>query len=94
MKTLNGFKIEKTYLGKMSDSEAVVVVSTVCGKIFYSHKVYEINSEIELAGMEAAADCLCLGDGEVKSEDFYFERNVYGGASWSQNDENLLMQFD
>lgn len=94
MKTLNGLKIQSSYLGEMSGDEAIIVINTVCGKVFYSHKVYSIATEIERFGMDAAASCIADGEGEINADDFYFERNTYGSASWSQADENALMQYN
>ena len=91
MKTINGLEIETSYLGEMSDSEAVIVLNTVCGKVFHSHEIYSIETEIEHFGMDAAAAAFSLGDGEVKADDFYFERNTYGSSAWTQGDENNLM---
>lgn len=94
MATINGLPIEKSYLGEISDVEAVIVLSTTCGKFYYSHEIYSIATEIELFGMEAAAAGVSLVSGELDAAAFYFERNVYGGASWSRADERGLMQFN
>lgn len=94
MATINGLRIEKSYLGEISDTEAVIVLNTACGKIYYSHAVYSIATEIEHFGMDAAAAGVCLVSGELDATAFYFERNVYGGASWSHADERGLMQFN
>lgn len=94
MATINGLQIANSFLGEISDSEAIVVVQTTCGKIYHSHAVYSIATEIEHFGMEAAVAGVSVGSQELDGDDFYFERNVYGGASWSQADERGLAQFN
>ncbi len=94
MATINGFKVSESYLGEISDIEAVVVLRTTCGKIYESHARYSIAGDLAHFGMSAAAAGVSLTDGELDAGAYYFARNVYGGASWSQADEQALADFN
>ena len=94
MKTLNGLQVQNSFLVEVAEEKGAVEVHTVCGKVYRSFETYDVVTEADLFGLDASATFFSHGEGEIESEDFYFHRNIYGGASWSQADENSLMQYN
>ena len=94
MNTLNGLKIELQRLVQVDHEEGAVELESVCGKVFRSYRTYKVVTEEDIAGTSAMVAMYSFGEGEFNPEEYYFERNVYGSPSWSQADENALMQYN